>query len=66
MELFRALNSHVEFHTDSSSDSVSIALPVINIFIISARHSLSWAFVTSTINHVIFLGSNKIMCALKT
>ena len=44
-ELFQAVNSHVEFHlkflTDSSLDSVSVALPVINAFVISARHSLS-------------------------
>ena len=45
-ELFRAVNSHVEFRTDSSSDSVSIALPVIDAFVVSARHSLSRAFVT--------------------
>ena len=66
MELFRAMNSHVEFHlefcTDSSSDSVSIALPVIDAFVVSARHSLSQAFVTSTMNCMIFLGSNKITC----
>ena len=68
-ELFQAMNSHVEFHlefrTDFSSDSVSIALPVIDAFIISVRHSLSWAFVTSTMNCMIFLGPNKITCALK-
>ena len=70
MELFRAVNSYVEFClkylTDSSSDSVSTALPVIDAFVISTRHSLSRAFVTSTMNRVIFLGSNKITCALKT
>ena len=70
MGLFRAVNSHVEFHlafcTDSSSNSVSIALPVIDTFVISMRHSLSQAFVTSTMNRVIFLGTNKITCALKT
>ena len=65
MELFQAVDSHVEFRTDSSSDSVSIALPVINAFVISTKHSLSCAFVTSTINHVIFLGPNKITCALR-
>ena len=45
MELFQTVDSHVEFRLefciDSSSDSVSIALPVINAFVISARHSLS-------------------------
>ena len=66
MELFRAMNSHVEFRTDLSSDSVSIALPVIDAFVISMRYSLSWAFVTLTMNRVIFLGPNKITCALKT
>ena len=66
MKLFQAVNSHVEFRIDSSSDSVSIALPVIDAFVISMRHSLSRAFVTSTMNHVIFLGSYKITCALKT
>ena len=65
-ELFRAVNNHVEFHKDSSSHSVSIALPVIDAFVISTWHSLSWVFVTSTMNCVIFLGSNKIMCAIKT
>ena len=39
MELFRAVDSHVEFHTDSSLDSVSIAVPVIEAFVISAKHS---------------------------
>ena len=33
-KLFRAMNSHVEFCTDSSSDSVSISLPVIDAFAI--------------------------------
>ena len=65
MELFQAVNSHVEFCTDSSSDSVS-TLPVIDAFVTSMRHSLSWMFVTSTMNRMIFLGSNKITCALKT
>ena len=68
MELFRVVDCHVqfclEFCTDSSSDSV--ALPVINTFAISARYSLSQAFTTSTVNRVIFLESNKIMCTLKT
>ena len=41
MELFHAVDSHVEFRTDSSLNSVSIALPVINAFVISAMHSLS-------------------------
>ena len=58
-----AVNSHVEFRIDSSLDSVSIALPVIDTFVISARYSLSWAFVTSTMNHMIFLGPIK-SCAL--
>ena len=63
------MNSHVEFRlefrTDSSSDSVSIALTVIDAFVISVRHSISREFVTSTSNHVIFLGSNKTTCTLK-
>ena len=54
MELFRAMDSHVEFRlefcTDSSSDLVCIALPIIDAFVISVRHSLSRAFVTSTMN----------------
>ena len=41
MELFHALDSHVEFHIVSSSDSVNIVLPVISAFITSTRHSLS-------------------------
>ena len=61
-----AVDRYVEFRTDSSSDSVSIALPIIDAFVISMRHSLSWVFVTSTMNRVIFLECNKIMCALKT
>ena len=69
MELFQAVNSHVEFcckfRTDSSSDSVNIALPVINAFVISMWHSLSRVFVTSTMNRVIFLGSNKNHMTLK-
>ena len=40
----------------------SIALPVISSFVIPARHSLSQVFVTLTMNHMIFLWSNKIMC----
>ena len=45
-------------------DSVSIILPVIGSFVISMGHSLSQAFVTSTVNHVIFLGSNEITYTL--
>ena len=63
MELFQAVNSHVEFYlefcTDSSSGSVSIALPVIDAFVISAWNSLSRVFVTAIMNHVIFLGPIK-------
>ena len=51
MELFHTIDNHVEFHTVSSSDSVSIVLPVINTFVTSTRHSLSQAFVASTMNH---------------
>ena len=50
----------------SSSDSVSIVLPVTGAFVTSAKNSLSRPFVTSTMNHAIFLESNKIMCTLKT
>ena len=43
----RAVDSHVKFHlefrTDSSSDSVSTTLPVIHAFVISMMHSLSQA-----------------------
>ena len=63
MESFRAVNSHVklrlDFCTNSSPDLVSINLPVIDAFVISAWHSLSRAFVTSTMNHMIFLGPIK-------
>ena len=65
MELNHAV-SHVKFHTVSSSDSVSIVIPVIGAFITSARHSLSQAFVTPTMICVIFLGSNEFTCTLKT
>ena len=41
MELFLAMDNHVEFQTVSSSDSLSIVLPVIGAFVTSARHSLS-------------------------
>ena len=66
MESFRAVDNHAELCTVSNLDSVSIVLLVISTFVISARHSLSRTFVASTMNHVIFLGSNKITCALKT
>ena len=62
MELFGAVHSHVEFHTVSISDSVNIVLPVISAFVTSTRHALSQAFVTSAINQLLFLGSNKITC----
>ena len=63
MELFHAVDSHVEFYTVYSLDSVIIVLFANNAFIL--RHSLLQAFVTSTMNSMIFLGSNNIMCALK-
>ena len=59
-ELFCTMDNHDKFHAVSSSDSVSTVLPVTYIFITSARHSLSQAFVTSSMNCVIFLDSNKI------
>ena len=66
MELFHTVNNHVKFLTISSSDSVSIVLPVISALVTSARHSLSQAFVTSTMNRMILSGSYKITCTLKT
>ena len=66
MELFRAVDNHAKLCAVSSLNSVSIVLPIISAFVISTRHSLSHTFVISAMNHMIFLGSNKIMCTLKT
>ena len=65
-ELNHTIDSHVEFRTVSSLNSVSIVLPVIGTFITSVRHSLSQVFDSTTTNHMTFLEPNKIMCALKT
>ena len=40
-ELNHAVDSHVEFHTASSLDSVSVVLPVIGTFVTCVTHSLS-------------------------
>ena len=47
------------------SGSVIIALTVISTFVTSMRYSLSRLFVTSTMNQMVFMGSNKITSTLK-
>ena len=46
-------------------DSVSIVLLVIDVFVTFMKYSLLRVFVTSAMNGMLFLGSNKIMCAYK-